>query len=554
MVRGVAGGASQIPFQGAGGIAQALQSTPGGGMLAAPLMVGMARATKALQYRQQKQELAPFLNMGGLAGGNITTGGTAAQQRTRAMTQAASDMAKERANRGKLKVHGGGLTALASLAIQGAGSLLGPIMGGGVKGRLAGLQRDRDIAAAGGEDAYNTQQDLREQNRRADAIVSRDGIAKQRMRHRTLGDVIRQQGARFGFASPEAMQIMGGISQAGGGTGQDLVSQGMVQMGMAGKRMGMGADVSGAFLQGGRRGGVVGGLGRAGGAMEDAIKEGMALGLQGSELNDWMQQMAGDIRGWRSSGIPINSSSISAIGTSLAASGIGGLRGSVMARGLAKKAQELSTRGPSSAAELVMFQELGGFKGGGVEELEEAQLRMQETKFDSKAINKVASRFLGAGGGGAAGRAVFRRAMGSMGVNMGIRESRLLEKQVRGGTLDETEAKALAAAQSEREAGATAAGAFSPGAVAGGIDSALKRQANITNQQIASGQRMITAMQDLEVTTGNVVNGFTKLAAGPLTNLTKSIAGLSDEIPGLADRLRAMVTGDWVSMVSDGGR
>jgi len=543
MARGVAGGVGQIPFQGAAGIAQALQSVPGGGFLAQPLMQAMQRAQQALQFRQQRQQMLPFLQMGTGIGGTITTGESLAQRRRRITAQIDKELKAQ-----------GGIIKTTPAPVSGVltGERPFPTVAAREAAARAG-RLEKKAAPYGGLPGYAQEQ---QRKRREELIEERlraeekeRGPAGKRTRARSLQDLIRAQGQRFGYALPEAMQAVGAVSQVGGGRGEAIAQQNMVPMIMAAQRMGMGPDVAGAFLQGGRRGGLVGGRGRAGEAMEEAIKDGMALGLEGSELNDWLQQMAGDIRSWKTTGMPINARSITGIGVALAASGIGGLRGSVMAKNLASKARELSTRGPQTAAELILYQELGGWTGqGGIAEVEQAQLRMQKQKFTPEDLSRVFSRFLSAGGGGdtaesaARSRQTFRQAMQSLGVSVGIEESMLIEKQARGRGLSAKEQEALMAAQEERGMGVARAEAFTPEAVAQTVDAAIKRQAGIVNQQIASGQTMIQTMQNLESTTSNVVKGFTNLASGPLTNLTNSISGLSDEIPELTKRLRDLVT------------
>ena len=80
-----------------------------------------------------------------------------------------------------------------------------------------------------------------------------------RARAETVQDVIQRQGAKLGYSLPQAMQMMGGITQAGGGVGRELGTQQLGLVGMAAQRAyGIGPEVTGAFLQGGRRGGVVG--------------------------------------------------------------------------------------------------------------------------------------------------------------------------------------------------------------------------------------------------------------------------------------------------------
>ena len=106
----------------------------------------------------------------------------------------------------------------------------------------------------------------------------------------------------------------------------------------------------------------------------------------------------------------------------------------------------------------------------------------------------------------------------------------------------------------ERKRGEAVAGAFSPEQVAKMTDPALRRQAQITNRQIQSGQVMINVMQNLESSSTAMATGFTKLAGKPLQTLTACIEGLSMEISKTTDREKAFLSGDVFNVFSSGGK
>lgn len=557
--RAGAAGLGQIPFSGAAGLAQALQSIPGGGFIAAPMMQSVQYAQQALQFRQQRQEMAPFLQMGGrtgrmIPGQTLETAMQNVMQRatSRAFATPTEDLPLEAAER-----------MLVNRGIRESGGRViqeGDLSGAGRRGQQRAM-RARMVQAAGGEDrwrdAVESQAVLLERKRIATEISDREDTRARRARAETVQDVIRRQGAKMGYAMPQAMQMMGGITQAGGGVGRELGTQQLGMAGMAAQRLyGIGPEVTGAFLQAGRRGGAVGAQGRGGAAMTEAIAGGMRMGLEGSELTNWMSQMAGDIRNWQQTGIPINPGSVNALGASMARMGLGGIRGGAVARGITSRAQELSTRGPQGAEELILMQELGGLQGTGVGAFEEAQLRMEQGEFTGEDVRRAAGRFMGAGGGGAGGRAVFRRAMRRFGVNVGVAETRLLEKQITGQQLtpdEEVKIKAIDSQIAQVAGGAPeSVGAMGRKAIQQ-VDPVLKRQASQTNQQLATGGKMINFMQDMEDTTRKVAAGFTTLAAAPLTELSGGIKDLADQVPRLANRIKAMASGDVTALVTSSG-
>lgn len=561
-IRAGLGGISQIPFTGAAGLAQAIQALPGGGAFAAPMMTGMQYAQEALQFQQQRQQMLPFLAMGQQVG-TRTVGETAQQQRKR--IAGIVDQARLEAQAPKQEPTEtfipSGATQLGMMAAVGgivayqkAKGAFGGTVGQKLAERRAARDRAKKVEAAGGEAAYLRQQEQAEREADIQAMITVEGgPARQRKRAVTLQDYIQRQGVGMGFALPQAMQLMGGITQAGGGVGRELVTQGLGQAGMAAQRLyGIGPEVTGAFLQAGRAGGAVGAEGRGGAAMVEAIAGGMSLGLEGSELTNWMSQMAQDIRSWQQTGIPINTGSVNALGASFAKWGLGGVRGGEAARGISARARQLSTRGPQGAEELILLQELGGLTGTGVEAFEEAQLKLERGEFSPEELQRAMGRFLRVGGGGAGGRQVFRRAMKRFNVQFGIEETRLLQKQIEGGKLNpEEEAKVKDINEKISQVAKQAPGDIEVmGARARDRTApALERQARQMNQQLGAGNQMLPIMQDLNAVTRNVVTGFNELAKAPLKDLTGSFKDLSDKVPELGRRLDAMIRGDIAGMV-----
>jgi hypothetical protein len=286
--------------------------------------------------------------------------------------------------------------------------------------------------------------------------------------------------------------------------------------------------------------------------MVEAIAGGMRMGLEGSELTNWMSQMAGDIRSWQQTGIPINTGSVNALGSSMAKWGLGGIRGGAVARGITSRARELTTRGPQGAEELIMMQELGGLQGMGVGAFEEAQLKLEQGGFEPEAVQRMMQRLMAAGGGGAGGRQVFRRAMRKFGVNVGIEETQRLQTQLAGGEVtprikairDQIARVGSKAPKDIADIGQKAIGEMDP---------ALQRQAQQTNLQLQTGNKMVTFMQDMEETTRKVAAGFTTLAKAPLTELSGGINDLADSVPKLAKKLKSMTSGDVTAVLASSG-
>ena len=77
-----------------------------------------------------------------------------------------------------------------------------------------------------------------------------------------------------------------------------------------------------------------------------------------------MQQTAQGIRQFETTGIPINTPSISALAGDIAGAGITGTRAARMAGGMAAGLQGIGQRGIQSGIDHLMLQLIGGFRWG----------------------------------------------------------------------------------------------------------------------------------------------------------------------------------------------
>jgi len=479
------------PFTGAQGLAQGLMSIPGGGLVAAPMLAAMGQASKALSYKQAQQQALPFL--GGMS---------AVQSMAGAGTRAGRRFDSK-------KSYGSELDQRMSV-FQAQGMSESEAYG------------EATMSSIGEDDMMSRRGGLKKE--RAQAV----GRARAKARTREMAG-IQATGLKFGYTPQEAMQMTSQVSQAGGGTCIAMREQGMAGTAMAAQRLlSVGSDVSGAFLQGGRTGGVVGGQGRSSDAMAEAIGEAVNLKLSGSDLTEFMQQMAGDIRSWRNTGIPLNSATIGAMGQTFSKLGVGGVRGAKMGKGLADAAKGIANQGIRSAEDFAALQELGGYKGGGAEEYEKARLRMESGDFVKGGEQNLMKRFSKMGG--AKGRLQLKRSMGKLGVTMGVKETIDIDKQLRSGKPISTQESTLTA---EKLAGLGA----------DAVDPALKKQAATEAKQVSVGQQMLGAVQAFESSTAKVSKAFSTLAEDPLKRFSKAVedaAGALETISKIPNTAKAI--------------
>jgi len=518
--RGVAGGLASTPFSGAQGIASALREIPfAGGLLAAPFQQATGYGEQALQMQRQRVQALPMLNVAGMPG---------QYQRTlsRMMTQRAPEM-----ERNVAQFRAGLMQRPPTKPLSEGTPMYSYTPGKGYAPTAEAMQEPPGLAeAVAGE---------RQRQREA---VERD--AARAVRQRMFRGIRGAGKELLGVGEPEALQRVAGMTQAAGGTIDQLRQQGMLRTGMAAEAVyGVQAGTSGAFARGGRLGAFAGaqpGIQGAGAkALTDQIAAAMEMGLSGSDVPMYLQQIASGITQWEQTGIPVADKAMAGFGKAVAEYGFAGPRAAAIGGGFVRAAQGLSTRGPQSAADLLMLQTMGGFKGGGAADFEKAQIRLEQLKLGEvgpEQIKGLVGRMLQAGGGGAAGRLLARQQLGRMGINVGAEEMQLLGTQMTSGSLTEAQQKRLKVLGAQRKEAAmgapktpeeiqkTAAKAMDT------FGANLQKAAKIQNQQIDIGTKMIPMLNSLENTSGMLSKKFANLAGEPLEKLTASLERLTDAL------------------------
>ena len=372
--------------------------------------------------------------------------------------------------------------------------------------------------------------------------------AAARRARRQMFAPIRAAGREMGALNEQqAIQAAQAMVQGGAGSLGDLQQQGMLRTGIAAQTAyGVGPGVAGAFTLGGRTGGVVGAQGRAGEAMAESIGQAVALNLKGPELVDYMQQMADGMQTWKSTGMPINPKSIGQMATEFAQTGLGGIRGGVMGRGMMQGLQRIGQEGITGGVDLLAAQTFGGFKGGGLGDFWETQKRLEagggEGGFTADQMREFIGKAMGAGGGGTGGLFTLRETMRKMGVQMSAAETEQLAAGATapGEMTPEQRAKmeAVRGQMAEAARGAPKTGKdvqADAQAMVNAFGKELKRAASLQNQQNDVGEKLVPIFQNLQKSSLTVNNVFTDLAKGPL----KSLSDLSVELTGNLEKLNA---------------
>lgn len=525
-------------FMGAEGLAQGISQIPiVGGFLGAQAQRAIQQAQMSMQAQQVQLQTMPFLGGVGLRQQMRRAGEQARQtmpdqeierqaQRDRIhqsllpsrehyLQAQAEARARQTTHKGE-KPKGPSLS-LTSLAAYGIASMTTPETTDPL-GRPAGTTDDieaRAMELSGLEAEERTRGNLQRERAR------RVRTARRTTQRRALG---LGGGTQFGMDINAERQFRAQVQQAGGGFGITAQERQMGMTAMAAQTaFGVGGGVSGAFLQAGRRGGLAGAEGGASRMLTDSLADAMKMGLEGSEINDYLQQMASGITSWKTTGIPFNKQSMADIAGTLGTMGMGGVRGMAVAGGVSRAAEQLSRTGPQSVGQLMMLQTLGGLRPGqtGMEAMEDALIRLEKKQFAGEDFQKMIQGLLQAGGGGAEGRRVAYGVLQQAGIQISREELRAIDE----GADPET----LKKIREERERGTRMAKrtAESPEALARAaaeaVPNALKRQAALTNKQIANGVQLTGTMKNLEETAQKFTKMFTEAIAPLVADLSENL-------------------------------
>lgn len=574
-------------FTGVQGLQQFLGSIPGvGGLLAGQVGRLAGYAEQNINYQRTKLAVSPYLStfgeleqagrarrtLGGIRERIGELGGKPEKEAytdiTKTFVTKQAKVAKAAVQPAKAMAEIGPIGILKSLFTKGVGETIKDVAKT-VATSMAQSQKDMAAAVVEAKEQYQTiatklVEEGKVNDKRLGHLKKMEKIAKAAVQATSPNLGIAGAGLRFaGMNQEEALRLYGGFMEAGGGVATAQQAREMTPSVFAAKTMyGIQAQTAGAFLRGGRRGGLVGGTDQANEQFKTAINEGIALGLSGSEINQWMQQIAQGINQFQQTGIPINVGSISKLATDIGKSGLEATRAITMAQGISRYTQGIGGKGVQSGVDLMLLQSLGGYKGGGVEEYRAARARLEKMQFEAQGagvggiagspIGEALGGILGRVGGGQGTKAeMLQRILQRMGVQGGVEEFNRLAATLTGGQISPEQKAAMERFKEGQAAGATELAAI---AGRGGLTGAaaytvaqrapnLQRMAAIQNQQITVGGKFVKTLQTLETNAINVSVGFQKLAGGPLQDLSTAMGELSQAALETAENVKSWFSG-----------
>lgn len=567
-ISGTVGGVAGAALTGIGGIQQALSGIPIlGGAMAGQLGAAASYTQQHIQLQRQRIGMASYLTSPGqLAKSGEFNAARNAAQRERDALQSERDYTE------------------AELTLAPIDTALNERMAGlGKDGRYAdqlrrygarhpGLQTQ--LAGGNLEKLRQKEKTLAAKLATQDAALAKKDAAISKMPKGApaapgLGGLQALGLSLLGVGKAEAEQSAAGIVQAGGGRLQEARQNDIIRTGFAAKTLyGVQEGTSGAFLKGARRGGLVGAQGDAGRAMTEAIQAGLRMGLETSEISDYLNSIAQGIQQFEQTGIPVAKDSIAGMGQAFAVGGaITGTRAMKMGTGLTNYAQTMGQRGIKGGGDLLMLQMLGGYKGGGAKGLQDALINMEQMKGNIKdkfvgnsawevstedATSDFLRKIIEFSGGGAGGVMGLQKQLSRMGVTLSQGESRILGKRLMGEELDAMDQSVIDLESERRESGygeALRIGATTrSGKLVGMSGSAAKAvsrlggsakaQTAIQNRQLNIGRDMAPAVLSLERAATTTNEAFKDLIKGPLKEFGSFIEGLTKQMSELLTKAK----------------
>lgn len=522
----------QAPGLTAGALTTGLGAIPLAGALAAgSVMSAFQSYGSHVALQEQIMQANPFLGRYRDAQTVTTTRNDFAP-----LSPGERDYAMRELGSGKLREWGKGLGDTASNTILGANSLMGPLgiaigTPGRALARAAGAKLGEATGGSGlasptGRSYYMTAAMVGGQDFAEGELRGAIGAPTSKMQVTTSSTVrpppfdanaYYGRAISMGYKPQEAIALASQMAQAAG----RRVGPEEAEFGMAAQRA-FGLDV-------GTTGGLMRGMRYMGGedspeGIAKLIGLQVAKGLEGSELNEALQQQAAFMeaqaeqgRTFSMGGMGMAGAEMGLINAGVAAHRAGAITqaftGGVAARGAA---------GPTSAVDIRMMRAMGINLGGGREEYARGALAMQDPDKVADALPAYLNQFRSEGFGPEFQTMLLQRSLGAYGANVGPDDARALAGGMARGDAQATE---------DVRSILKRAKAFTPGTMA--------TEAGFEAQRAGVGATMAKSVQDLTQATINMGK-----AAGEFNVIIGAVTGnfetLSEKLIEVSDTLGAI--------------
>ena len=292
-------------------------------------------------------------------------------------------------------------------------------------------------------------------------------------------------GASMGFAPEEMQQFFGSLMGARGGRSSHQFLWGGVREAMAAKRMyGVSPELSGRFF---RMATPTGGGSEV--SLQYAVQSGVAIGLSGSHISEYLSTLVDQGKEIEASGIKFDTKALIQNVQFTRALGFDELQAVRVAGGIGGAGRRLAERGVQSPMDVLLMRAAGYSPEQGAEGYATAQEKL-ESMNPAMIKGLLGAVTEGAGGGGWGPKMqalMVKRAMGRMGVKIGMKQAEVLIGGFQGGQLSPNAQKEFEAIQLRAEEGGLVEGGIAGSARMGGLKVAA---ASLQAEQIGVGGRL----------------------------------------------------------------
>lgn len=355
--------------------------------------------------------------------------------------------------------------------------------------------------------------------------LGRTGVNAQYLgapRHRGLFDLsqLSQLGlSRAGMGTQQSQQFLATLAQASGGTADNPLVGGMTGTALSAySRYGVGPEIAGLFAQGSR---LQGGQGvGAQGFVRSLAQAQQGMGLSGTELTDYMRQMAEDIASFKDTGIPLRTDTIGALGSTLAQSGIAGARAGALSNNFVRNAQNVGMEGPQSVEDFALLQASAGRPLTGIDDTLSAMESLEQGQSPAQAratFNNLRAFAKDRYGNDKKGQFQQRQFLGRYGVRLNSREFRNLGSG-NGADLSDQQLQGFSQNMSQ--------------GAADNVSGVVGRQSGLDNANLNLGMKGLDSYFMAEQTSKAIAQGVVEGINPYVTQVTKAVTGLYDFVLG----------------------
>lgn len=348
-------------------------------------------------------------------------------------------------------------------------------------------------------------------------------------RRRRRARALAREGAQFDLSPEESLARAAEIQRAAGGTGLTIDQFRQIQS--LGVGYGVSGEAAGGFMRAARTGGLRGQ--EAVPALQDAVRSGIALGLSGTDLTRYVEQMAHSLAAVVETGIPLDRDSLDQLSVVLTARGaMSPERAQILGQAFRQYTQQVAQTGPQTALDFAALQDVGGYQGGGLDDYVRSLENMESGTGMARGLERLVRRTQNEDLSFEGRKLLLSRRLNRMGMNVGITEAgRWLQSGKGGGNTAIAEflerKKGVGDVETEGEAM---------------TDPVLRERRARELAGLDAGERLLPAFEKFEAMSARMLTNFTKFS-DEINKVVGMMDQASQKMTALFDGARSLL--DW---------